>query len=162
MKSCPTCRRTFEDTFTFCLVDGSILSAPYDIQSTLVYPESNSSEPPPTDALPKGLALPPTPPSPSGQQLYGSPPQVVRPYSPLNNSAPKRLGSIIKKAVMGGMVGATLGVIIGIVAARPTATSVSDTEEFIKLGVLWGFIWGVLLTVVVPESLRIIKRKWWH
>ncbi|HWP54982.1 MAG TPA: SUMF1/EgtB/PvdO family nonheme iron enzyme [Pyrinomonadaceae bacterium] len=30
MKSCPTCNRTFEDTLTFCLVDGSILSAPFD------------------------------------------------------------------------------------------------------------------------------------
>lgn len=30
MKSCPTCNRTFEDTMSFCLVDGSILSAPFD------------------------------------------------------------------------------------------------------------------------------------
>ena len=28
MKSCPNCNRTFEDTFTFCLIDGSVLSAP--------------------------------------------------------------------------------------------------------------------------------------
>lgn len=39
MKSCPTCNRTFEDTFTFCLIDGSILSAPFDPQATLVLPE---------------------------------------------------------------------------------------------------------------------------
>jgi formylglycine-generating enzyme required for sulfatase activity len=30
MKSCPTCNRTFEDMMSFCLVDGSILSAPFD------------------------------------------------------------------------------------------------------------------------------------
>jgi uncharacterized membrane protein HdeD (DUF308 family) len=30
MKSCPTCNRTFEDTFTFCLIDGSVLSAPLE------------------------------------------------------------------------------------------------------------------------------------
>lgn len=30
MKSCPTCNRTFENALTFCLVDGSILSAPFD------------------------------------------------------------------------------------------------------------------------------------
>src|SRR5712691_2045639 len=30
MKSCPACNRTFEDTFTFCLIDGSVLSAPFD------------------------------------------------------------------------------------------------------------------------------------
>ena len=31
MKSCPTCNRTYpDDTLAFCLVDGSVLSAPYD------------------------------------------------------------------------------------------------------------------------------------
>jgi hypothetical protein len=31
MKSCPTCNRTYpDDTLAFCLVDGSILSAPYE------------------------------------------------------------------------------------------------------------------------------------
>ena len=34
MKSCPTCNRTFEDTLTYCLIDGSILSAPFDPQAT--------------------------------------------------------------------------------------------------------------------------------
>src|ERR1700704_849570 len=28
MKSCPTCNRTFENIMTFCLEDGSVLSAP--------------------------------------------------------------------------------------------------------------------------------------
>jgi hypothetical protein len=49
MKSCPTCNRTFEDTFTFCLIDGSILSAPYDPQATLIDSANNSQ---PTVALP--------------------------------------------------------------------------------------------------------------
>ena len=36
MKSCPACKRTyFEDTFAFCLEDGSLLSAPYDPDATL-------------------------------------------------------------------------------------------------------------------------------
>jgi len=29
MKRCPTCSRTFEDTLTYCLIDGSVLSAPF-------------------------------------------------------------------------------------------------------------------------------------
>ena len=45
MKSCPTCNRTFEDTFTFCLADGSLLIAPFDPQATLVIPESRQTEP---------------------------------------------------------------------------------------------------------------------
>ncbi len=35
MKSCPTCNRTYADeTLTFCLADGSLLSAPYDSEAT--------------------------------------------------------------------------------------------------------------------------------
>jgi len=30
MKSCPVCKRTFDDSLTFCLEDGSLLSAPLD------------------------------------------------------------------------------------------------------------------------------------
>jgi hypothetical protein len=44
MKSCPTCNRTFEDTFTFCLMDGSILSAPFD--------PAKPAEQPPREANP--------------------------------------------------------------------------------------------------------------
>jgi hypothetical protein len=51
MKSCPTCNRTFEDTFTFCLVDGSILSAPFDPQATRGIPQPRETEPPPTEIL---------------------------------------------------------------------------------------------------------------
>jgi len=34
MKSCPTCNRTYpDDTLAFCLIDGSVLSAPYDART---------------------------------------------------------------------------------------------------------------------------------
>lgn len=37
MKRCPTCNRTYSaDTFTFCLEDGALLSAPFDSEKTLV------------------------------------------------------------------------------------------------------------------------------
>lgn len=52
MKSCPTCNRTFEDSFTFCLIDGSVLSAPIDPHATLIIPEARETEPPPTEVLP--------------------------------------------------------------------------------------------------------------
>lgn len=45
MKTCPTCQRTFEDTLTYCLVDGSILSAPFDPQATLALPQQNPTVP---------------------------------------------------------------------------------------------------------------------
>lgn len=35
MKKCPKCNRTFaDDGFTFCLEDGALLSAPYDVNKT--------------------------------------------------------------------------------------------------------------------------------
>jgi hypothetical protein len=40
MKSCPTCSRTFEDTFTFCLIDGTVLSAPFDTQAASIDPSA--------------------------------------------------------------------------------------------------------------------------
>ena len=69
MKSCPTCNRTFEDTFTFCLVDGSILSAPFDPLATRQNPEARNTYPPPTEVLPPQSfpnrdVVPPTIPSP--------------------------------------------------------------------------------------------------
>lgn len=44
MKSCPQCQRTFEDTLTFCLVDGSVLSAPYQPETTQVYPAAKAGD----------------------------------------------------------------------------------------------------------------------
>jgi hypothetical protein len=46
MKDCPTCKRGYADeTLTFCLVDGSILSAPYDPHATLHLPAPRSTDP---------------------------------------------------------------------------------------------------------------------
>src|SRR5437870_3943034 len=71
MKSCPTCNRTFEDTFTFCLADGSLLNAPFDPHATLVIPEPRQTEPPPTEILPVKETreeIPPTIASPQPEQ----------------------------------------------------------------------------------------------
>lgn len=44
MKRCPTCNRTYpDDSFAFCLADGSLLSAPYDPQQTLVLPTQSQT-----------------------------------------------------------------------------------------------------------------------
>ena len=50
MKKCPTCNRTYyDDTFTFCLNDGALLSAPYDPQATLVLPSRHTDPSPAVD-----------------------------------------------------------------------------------------------------------------
>lgn len=51
MKSCPTCNRTYpDDTLAFCLIDGSVLSAPFDPQTRQPYNQRPDS-PPPTEIL---------------------------------------------------------------------------------------------------------------
>lgn len=45
MKRCPTCNRTYEDTLTYCLMDGSVLSAPFDPKATFVIPQQNPTVP---------------------------------------------------------------------------------------------------------------------
>ena len=51
MKTCPSCNRTFDDTMTFCLVDGSVLSAPNDPNETLRPTNPHVSNAPPTAIL---------------------------------------------------------------------------------------------------------------
>lgn len=50
MKRCPTCFRTYGDeTLTFCLADGSLLSAPYDTEVGIHHSDSA-----PTEVMPRG------------------------------------------------------------------------------------------------------------
>ena len=45
MKKCPQCNRTYADeSFSFCLEDGALLSASYDPDATLVIPAAINSE----------------------------------------------------------------------------------------------------------------------
>lgn len=47
MKKCPMCSRTYsDDTFTFCLEDGALLSAPFDPDATLVLPAARTNPSP--------------------------------------------------------------------------------------------------------------------
>ncbi|MDT4895451.1 MAG: hypothetical protein QOH25_528 [Acidobacteriota bacterium] len=51
MKQCPTCNRTYaDDSITFCLADGALLSASYDPGATQHIP-ARLTNPPPTDVL---------------------------------------------------------------------------------------------------------------
>src|SRR5262245_17813840 len=52
IKRCPTCSRTYSDeSISFCLADGALLSAPLN---------EGTHEPPPTEVLPKAAPPPPT------------------------------------------------------------------------------------------------------
>jgi hypothetical protein len=53
IKECPICKRTYADTsITFCLADGSLLSAPFDPEATQHLPVSHHTEPQPTLVVP--------------------------------------------------------------------------------------------------------------
>jgi hypothetical protein len=50
MKRCPECQRTYADeTLTYCLADGTLLSAPYDPNATLQIPPPRSTKLTPTE-----------------------------------------------------------------------------------------------------------------
>ncbi|HEY8205402.1 MAG TPA: hypothetical protein VIF81_11790 [Pyrinomonadaceae bacterium] len=77
MKSCPTCNRTFEDTFTFCLIDGSVLSAPFDPASTKERSPSRDSVAPPTEVI----SATPEPLPPTRAATPGDlPPTIAAPF----------------------------------------------------------------------------------
>jgi hypothetical protein len=62
MKSCPVCHRTFSDeTLSFCLVDGSILSAPYDPQATIEINNSDAAHLLTTEIIPPAASPDPSP-----------------------------------------------------------------------------------------------------
>jgi len=71
MKACPTCKRTYADeALAFCLVDGSVLSAPYDPHETLHLPAPRT-----TDPISTQPALLSTIQSPQALPLYSEKPQ---------------------------------------------------------------------------------------
>ena len=60
MKACPTCHRTYADeSLTYCLADGSLLSAPYDPEATQRLHLSHTNSPAKTEVLPSDSPTPP-------------------------------------------------------------------------------------------------------
>lgn len=69
IKRCPSCNRTYSDeSISFCLADGALLSAPYG---------STRDEPPPTEVLPPPTraAVPPTQPAKPAVPTMTRPPE---------------------------------------------------------------------------------------
>src|SRR5437763_3215350 len=156
MKSCPTCNRTFEDTFTFCLIDGSILSAPFDPHATRQIPNARNTDPqtevmPPSN-FPNRDALPPTIPSP--QPGYTPPPisnAVPYPQYPQFSQGQPAVNSPLKKrppipwSIPIVLVGLVLLVLI--FGGRD------------KLLSLWGLFIAIILSVINLTALRLNTRN---
>lgn len=90
MKSCPTCNRTFEDTLTFCLIDGAVLSAPFDLEAGKAVPPARDSSPPRTEVLTGASELTPLPKTraatPENFQPTITAPPPATPQLPTDNS----------------------------------------------------------------------------
>ena len=82
MKSCPDCNRTFEDTMTFCLVDGSILSAPFDPKAIQHTSASSNTDPARTEIMyPAPNAGDQTQPSKTDKEPMPPPQTIASPAS---------------------------------------------------------------------------------
>ncbi len=118
MKSCPICNRTFEDDLTYCLVDGAILSAPYDPQATQRIPEPRITNQPPTEILLNSNALPPTikSPIPLNPPVPSSAPQfaTVSPEQKSDDFIKRR----IREVFIGIIIGASAGSIVWVTHSR--------------------------------------------
>lgn len=124
MKSCPACQRTFEDTLTFCLVDGSILSAPFDPKAAQSISENRPAISSQTEVLlssahANNVSLPPTVRSPLPTTIQASFPLISPSPRSESQSVPKTweqrilltlgvLLSIVISFVSGGLTGAAV------------------------------------------------------
>jgi predicted lipid-binding transport protein (Tim44 family) len=151
MKSCPTCNRTFEDSFTFCLIDGAVLSAPFDPAATKRIPEARITKAPPTAVLPahrevKREDLPPTVPSPL---LVPTMPRVPLEYSPPKNQ--HAVDKVTKKQESLGWIlgGLTIGLMLGIIIGLSTA----DPKGAIPLG-LFGLLLGAVIGKLISRTIQ--------
>jgi hypothetical protein len=110
MKICPSCNRTYnDDTLSFCLADGSVLSAAHDPQETQRIPAPRSTNASPTEVLypaprqdDSPALLQPTIQAPQPPPFYSAKPQ-----SQLPETRSSRTGLFIGVAVL-------LGIIIGV------------------------------------------------
>ena len=155
MKSCPTCHRTYSDeTITFCLVDGSILSAPYEPEATRPLGAARITNPPPTEILPNSYAVPPTirSPFPLNHPTPNPAPQFGEFSSDQKSGAFKMF---IRRFLLGILIGAPTGVIIGLVGNQ----LILNGRNLADAGFGGAIIGAILGAIILPISrVRFIKR----
>ena len=124
MKTCPTCHRTYADeTISFCLEDGAVLSAPYAAPPTQPYPPSRITEPPATQVMP---------PVPQTPATIVAPPPVVthddrQPYQP--EPVRKRWPLIAGAVILVAIVGVILVVVAGVWMVNRDSSAGKQTSD---------------------------------
>jgi hypothetical protein len=112
MKSCPTCNRTYpDDTLAFCLIDGSILSAPYHPDETQRIPPPRTTTSTPTEIMKD--TLPSKEPAPRLQStMLAPPPQLPSSYAEKHPDYSTEKRSLTPWLIVGGAI-----FLVGIFAA---------------------------------------------
>lgn len=120
MKSCPTCNRTFEDTFTFCLIDGAILSAPFDPAAPKERPPSRDAAPPQTEVI--GIAPDSVPARVSASRdaqstiaapFVQQPRQPQQPFAPAATAQPRPALDVVRwMFILRGVVAILFGILL--------------------------------------------------
>lgn len=128
MKICPTCQSTYaDDSLTYCLVDGAILSTLRDPHETLRIPTPHNTDPAPTEILypasKPAKAQPPLQPTiPASQQPYYPAPQSSQPQEKRGHSTGLLLG-------MGVLLGVVLAAVIAISFGLFSGSSSGDNRS---------------------------------
>src|SRR5437764_15348887 len=97
MKSCPTCNRTFEDTFTFCLIDGSILSAPFD-PTKPAGQSTREATPPRTEVFREQPQSNPLPETRAASPQANLQPTITSPFQPQPIAQPHQTSAVLESA----------------------------------------------------------------
>jgi hypothetical protein len=123
VKSCPSCNRTYpDDTLAFCLVDGSVLSPPYESDQTQQIPPPRATSPPATEVLR-------APVSPGGQEqlqstIHAPAPQLPPQYRP-SISEP----SVPRRSIGPWLLVSTAVLIVGILGIVMIAIRFSPDQK---------------------------------
>ena len=130
MKSCPSCNRTYgDDTFTFCLDDGALLSASYDPGATLQIPAARDTDQQVTEILrPQSEPVHPHPAPP--QATIRAPVPFHYAQETVPSPLHEKRGSAAKKFVGGVIVLLSIGVIVlGYIVWRGNQNSTSEVAK---------------------------------
>ena len=116
MKQCPTCHRTYaDDSITFCLADGALLSASYDPDATQRIP-ARLTNPPPTEVF----TAQPAPTEVMPHYLLQA--QPVR----ASNSSKYLLAALVLSLVVGGILAVVL-----LNRNKPSASSSTNSSTLV-------------------------------
>jgi len=106
MKSCPTCNRTYpDDAQVFCLMDGAVLSAPYDASETRAAPRQSSE--PPTEVI-SAPAKPAEARAPLQSTIRAPVPQVPDLYQPATAPSKQSEVTVVSSSVRGSWTSGSL------------------------------------------------------